>query len=72
MDYLHSSLDLENIQVGDQLRFTYYKDSSVDSGLDGCLISIYGYKTDGAYEITYSLVNEPEITKYKIIPKEEN
>ena len=70
MDYLHSSLDLENIQVGDQLRFTYYKDSSVDVGLDGCLISIYGYKTDGAYEITYSLVNEPEITKYKIIPKE--
>ena len=70
MNYLHSSLNLENIQVGDQLRFTYYKDGSGDSGLDGCLISIYGYKTDGAYEITYSLVEEPEITKYKIIPKE--
>ena len=69
MDYLHSSLDLENIQVGDQLRFTFYKDGSGDRGLDGCLISIYGYKTDGAYEITYSLVDEPEITKYKIIPK---
>ena len=72
MDYLHSLLDLENIQVGDQLRFTYYKDGSVDRGLDGCLISIYGYKGEKAYEITYSLVNEPEITKYKIIPKEEN
>lgn len=70
MNYLHSLLDLENIQVGDQLRFTFSKDSSGDSGLDGCLISIYGYKTDGAYEITYSLAEEPEITKYKIIPKE--
>ena len=70
MNYLYSSLDLGNIQVGDQLRFTFSKDHSGDVGLDGCLISIYGYKTDGAYEITYSLVNEPEITKYKIIPKE--
>lgn len=70
MNYLHSSLDLENIQVGDQLRLTFSKDHSGDVGLDGCLISIYGYKTDGAYEITYSLVNEPEITKYKIILKE--
>lgn len=68
--YLHSSLDLENIRAGDQLRFTYHKDGSSDVGLDECLISIYGYKTDGAYEITYSLANEPEITKYKVIPKE--
>ena len=70
MNYLYSSLDLENVQVGDQLRFTFFKDGNGDRGLDGCLISIYGYKTDGAYEITYSLVEEPEITKYKIIPKE--
>ena len=72
MDYLHSLLDLENIQVGDQLRFTYYKDGSVDSGLDGCLISIYGYKGEKAYEITYSLVEDPDTLLYKIIPKEEN
>ena len=70
--YLQDTLYLEDVVAGDVFQFTFRKDGSGNTGLDGCLIFITGYKGEEAYEITYSLVEDPDTLLYKIIPKEEN
>ena len=70
--YLQDTLYLEDVVAGDVFQFTFRKDGSENTGLDGCLIFITGYKGEKAYEITYSLVENPDTLLYKLIPKEEN
>ena len=69
--YLEAEFWLE-VQAGDELKFTYYKDYSVDNGLDGCKIYISGWKNNKSYEVRYSTVDAPTTYITKFIPKEDN
>ena len=69
--YLEAEFWLE-VQAGDILKFEYEKDSSGDSGLDGCKIYISGWKNNKSYEVRYSTVDAPTTYITKFIPKEDN
>ena len=69
--YLEAEFWLE-VQAGDELKFTYDKDNSVDNGLDGCKIYISGWKNNKSYEVRYSTIDAPTTYITKFIPKEDN
>ena len=70
-NYIDTSFWLE-VKAGDVLKFEYSKDSSIDSGLDGCKIYISGWKNNKSYEVRYSTVDAPTTYITKFIPKEDN